>query len=106
MAERKVGPPPDDVKDIKVGPGAPGKHWSILDGIKDEMRKSGRSGIIITVEPDAEGRKKLAKFLADNHCKGTTTKPYLVIEHDKEPKKLLELARAAGLIAELFEPKK
>jgi hypothetical protein len=106
MAERKVGPPPDDVKDIKVGPGAPGKHWSILDGIKDEMRKSGRSGIIITVEPDGEGRKKLEKFLVDNHCEGTTKKPYLIIEHATQAKDLFKLAKAAGLTAEWFEPKK
>jgi hypothetical protein len=103
MNERKIGPLPDDVRDA---PREPEKHWSILDNIKSELQKSGRSGIIIKVEVDAAGEKKLADFLKAHHCQGTTKKDYLVIEHATQAKELLQHARAAGLIAELFEPKK
>ena len=99
----KIGPIPDDVnvaRDEK-------KHWSILDQTKAEFEKSGRSGIIIYVEPDAEYEKKLTAFLAKYDTKmGPTKKPYLVIEHETQAEQLFNLVKSAGLKAELFTPKK
>lgn len=48
------------------------KHWSILDQTKAEFKASGRSGVIIMVEPEEGYRRKLTAFLAkyDTKVKG------------------------------------
>jgi len=98
----KIGPVPDDVN----VPRDEEKHWSILDQTKAEFAKSGRSGIVIYVEPDepdGEYKKKLTAFLGKFNTKmEPTTKPYLVIEHETQAKELFDLVTKAGLKAELF----
>jgi len=39
------------------------KHWSILDQTKADFKASGRSGVVIIVEPEDEYRAKLTAFL-------------------------------------------
>jgi len=81
------------------------KHWSILDQTKAEFKASGRSGVVIYVEPEDEYRAKLTAFLAKFKTKmeltKAFTKPYLVIEHETQAKQLYDLVLASGLKAEL-----
>lgn len=81
------------------------KHWSILDQTKAEFKASGRSGVVIYVEPDDAYREKLAAFLAKFNTKMDMgkpgVKPYLVIEHSTQAKELHDLAVKSGLKAEL-----
>jgi len=81
------------------------KHWSILDQTKADFKASGRSGVVIYVEPDDPYRENLAAFLAKFNTKMDMTKPglkpYLVIEHARQAKELYDLALKSGLKAEL-----
>jgi len=76
-----------------------------LDQTKADFKASGRSGIVIVVEPDDDYRAKLAAFLARFNSKmdmnQPNMKPQLVIEHATEAKALYEYALKCGLHAEL-----
>lgn len=82
------------------------KHWSILDQTKADFKASGRSGVVIMVEPEDAYREKLTTFLAKFKTKMDLTKPvakpYLVIQHDTQAKELYDLVLASGLKAELI----
>jgi hypothetical protein len=84
------------------------KHWSILDQTKAEFKASGRSGVVIIIEPDDEYRAKLTAFLAKFNTKYDMSKPmqkpYLVIEHATEAQALYNLVLKSGLKAELIAP--
>jgi hypothetical protein len=70
---------------------------------KAEFKKSGRSGVVIIVDPDDEYRAKLTAFLAkyDTNTKWDMAKPYLVIEHATQAEALSKLVLESGLKAEL-----
>jgi hypothetical protein len=70
---------------------------------KAEFKKSGRSGVVIIVDPDDEYRAKLTAFLAkyDANTKWDMAKPYLVIEHATQAEALSKLVLESGLKAEL-----
>src|ERR1700730_7332690 len=74
----KIGPLPEPLNstplDLK-------KHWSILDQTKADFKKSGRSGVVIIIEPDDQYRAKLAAFLAKFNTPCDVTKTQLVLEH-------------------------
>jgi hypothetical protein len=98
----KIGPPPEP---INSAPRDPSKHWSILDQTKAEFKNSGRSGVVIFIEPDDAYRDKLAAFLAKyqtNFKELNLSKPYLVLEHATQAEALHKELLAAGLKAELF----
>jgi hypothetical protein len=98
-----IGPLPEPLKSTEVDFS---KHWSILDQTKAELKKSGRSGVVITVEPDDVYRSRLEGFLAKFNTPVTNwnmSKPYLVIEHATQAKELFQAVVAAGLKAELVE---
>lgn len=99
----EIGPLPEPLNSSPVDFS---KQWSILDQTKADFKNSGRSGVVIIVEPDDEYRAKLSAFLA----KFNTTmdmnqpnmKPQLVIEHATEAKALYDLVLKMGLHAELI----
>src|SRR5260370_30737183 len=95
----KIGPLPEDIGNNPIDLT---KHWSILDQTKADFKKSGRSGVVIIIDPDDEYRAKLAAFLAKYDTPCDVTKPQLVIEHDTQAKALYDLVRKAGLKAELI----
>ena len=100
-----IGPPPEPISSAPVDLS---KHWSILDQTKAELQKSGRSGVIIIIEPDDVYRAKLSAFLAKFNASAATlnmAKPYLIIEHATEAEALFHLVLAAGLKAELVKAK-
>src|SRR6266404_4738376 len=94
----KIGPLPED---LRSSPLDPTKHWSILDQTKADFKKSGRSGVVIIIDPHDEYRAKLAAFLAKYNTPCDVTNPQLVIEHATQAKALYDLVRKAGLKAEL-----
>lgn len=96
-----IGPPPEPINSAPVDFS---KHWSILDQTKAEFKNSGRSGIVIIIEPDDAYKAKLTAFLAKFNTPPTwnDAKPYLVIEHATQSEALFNLALASGLKAELF----
>jgi len=79
-----------------------------LDQTKAEFKASGRSGVVIIIEPDDEYRTKLIAFLARFNTKYDMSKPmqkpYLVIEHATEAQALYNLVLKSGLKAELITP--
>jgi hypothetical protein len=98
----------DPPEPINSAPRDISKHWSIIDQTKAEFSNSGRSGVIIYIEPDDPYRAKLGAFLAKfktSIAQLNTTKPYLVIEHATEAEAVFQLVLAAGLHAELFKAK-
>lgn len=96
-----IGPLPEP---LASSPRDPSKHWSILDQTKAEFKASGRSGIIIIVEPDDAYRATLAKFLAryNTTMDMNNRKPQLVIQHDTQAKGLYEQALGMSLHVELI----
>jgi hypothetical protein len=98
----EIGPPPEPINSAPVDREA---HWSVWDQTKAEFKKSGRSGIIISVDGDNAYRAKLAAFLAKYNTSAAEldpTKPFLVIEHATQSKALFQQVLAAGLNAELI----
>jgi len=98
----EIGPPPEPINSAAVDFS---KHWSILDQTKAEFKNSGRSGVVITIEPDDAYRAKLKAFLARLSTPTQNwdmAKPFLVIEHATEAERLFQAVLAAGLKAELF----
>lgn len=96
-----IGPLPEPINSTPLDLTA---HWSILDQTKAEFQTSGRSGVVIIVDPDDEYRAKLTAFLAKcgtNTKKWDMAKPYLVIEHATHAEALFKLVLEAGLKAEL-----
>lgn len=97
-----IGPLPEPINSAPVDFS---KHWSILDQTKAEFKNSGRSGVVIFIEPDDAYRTKLTAFLAkfNTSTAGLNwTKPYLVIEHATQAEALFQLVLATGLKAELI----
>jgi len=96
-----IGPPPEPINSAPVDFS---KHWSILDQTKAEFKNSGRSGVVIIIEPDAAYTAKLTAFLASFNTPPTwnKAKPYLLIEHATQAEALYKLATASGLKAELI----
>lgn len=96
-----IGPPPEPINSAPVDFS---KHWSILDQTKAEFKNSGRSGVIIFLEPDDEYIAKLTAFLARFNTPPTwnRAKPHLLIEHATEAEALYKLVLASGLKAELI----
>ena len=94
-----IGPPWPDPLDSS--PRDPSKHWSILDQTKAEFKASGRSGIVIIVEPDDAYRATLANFLARYNTTMDMNDPkmkhQLVLQHDTQAKGLYEEALGMGL---------
>jgi hypothetical protein len=102
-----ITPLPEPLNSIPVNKD---KYWSIWDQSKGEFQASGRSGIIIRVEPEAAYLEKLNAWLGkfgNTHL--DTAKPYLkehlIIQHDTQAKELYKDALAAGLTVELAEAK-
>jgi len=98
-----IGPPPEPINSAPVDFS---KHLSILDQTKAEFKKSGRSGVIIIIEPDDAYTAKLTAFLAKFKTPPNwdKAKPYLLIEHATEAEALYKLVLAWGLKAELIIP--
>ena len=97
-----VGPLPEPLNSSPVDKT---KHWTVWDQTKAEFKASGRSGIIINVEPEDAYRDKLTAFMTKFNTKFEMppgVKLYLVIEHATEPKALYDLALKYGLTAELI----
>ena len=98
----EIGPLPEPLNSSPVDFS---KHWSILDQTKSDFKASGRSGVVIMVEPEDAYREKLTVFLAKFNTKMDLTKPftkpYLVIEHETQAQQLYDLVLKSGLKAEL-----
>ena len=98
----EVGPLPEPLNSSPVDFT---KHWSTLDQTKADFKASGRSGVVIIVEPDDEYRAKLTAFLAKYDTTYDMSKPFqkshLVMEHATQAKDLFDLVINAGLHAEL-----
>jgi hypothetical protein len=79
-----------------------------LDQTKAEFKKSGRSGVVIIVDPDPSYQQKLKRFLAafGTEWECNTRKPYLVIEHGTQAKALFNKVIGAGLKGELVVAEK
>jgi hypothetical protein len=99
----EIGPLPEPLNSSQVDFS---KHWSILDQTKADFKASGRSGVVIIVEPDDEYRAKLSAFLARFNMKmdmnQPNIKPQLVIEHATEAQALYDFVLRMGLHAELI----
>ena len=70
----EIGPLPEPLKSSPVDLT---RHWSILDQTKAEFKASGRSGVVIYVEPDDAYREKLTAFLAKFNTGMDMSKPGL-----------------------------
>jgi len=99
----EVGPPPEPLNSSPVDFS---KYWAILDQTKADFKASGRSGVVIVVEPDDAYRAKVAASLAKLNTKmdinKPNIKPQLVIEHATEVWALYDLVLKMGLHSELI----
>ena len=89
-----IGPLPEPINSTPVDFS---KHWSILDQTKAAFKNSGRSGVVIFIEPDDGYTAKLTAFLARFNTPPTWSKakPYLVIEHATQAEDLYKLVLAS-----------
>ena len=83
-------------------PVTPKIRWSILDQTKDAFKQSGKSGVVIFVEPDDVYKAKLCMFLIKHGIQyDRTGNAYLAFEHSAQAKALYQRLIDAGLKGEL-----